>query len=252
MQITSDINILGSLPDWNLIRVFLTESSKSFVEKGGSHGFTAIKTERSIKRFEKAIRNTFLTSDHPGIKQLTFDVLNNSGINPESNIFLFWVASGNNDLLCHLNNHVFFPAYYSGRVAIRNDEVQACLNELKQSEPHLNEWSDLTISTTASKYLTLLKKFGIMEGGAKKSIVHPNLSDPLFVLFIYWLVAISGKTNLLHSEWLPYGFSGQQVITERLLQKKFNRYFNIAFTGDKLSIEPIFPYESIYEHLYKS
>jgi hypothetical protein len=51
MHINSDINVLGSLPDWNLIRVFLSEDMDSIKEKGGIHTYTAIKTDKSVKRF---------------------------------------------------------------------------------------------------------------------------------------------------------------------------------------------------------
>jgi hypothetical protein len=74
----------------------------------------------------------------------------------------------------------------------------------------------------------------------------------MFVLFAYWISAISEKPNLVNSSWLIYSFSERQVFLDRLLQKKFSKYFNVVYTGDKLSIEPIIPYETIYEHITKS
>jgi len=62
MPINSDINVLGSLPDWNLIKVFLSEDMDSINEKGGIHTYTAIKTDKSVKRFEKAIKATLIAS----------------------------------------------------------------------------------------------------------------------------------------------------------------------------------------------
>jgi hypothetical protein len=37
------------------------------------------------------------------------------------------------------------------------------------------------------------------------------------------------------SDW---NFMEQQFFIERLLQKKFVRFFNVIYTGDKLAIEP--------------
>ena len=128
----------------------------------------------------------------------------------------------------------------------------ACIKELKLSEDDLKKWSEITVTTTASKYLTLLKKFGMMIGSVNKSILHPHLNDAMFVLFTYWIAAISDKPNLVNSPWLPYCFSEKQAFLDRLLQKKFSKYFNVVYTGDKLSIEPLIPYESIYEHITKS
>ncbi len=251
MRINSDINVLGGLPDWNLIQVFLSDDMNSIKEKGGINAFTAIKTDKSVKRFEKAIKDTFLSFRNASSESIFHSVTKGNFTSSDALFLLFWNASVNNELFNYLNSNVYFPAFYSGRVSIKNDEVIACINDLKESEGDLKKWSDNTITTTASKYLTLLKKFGLMEGSANKSIRHPQLSDTMFVLFAYWLTAISDKSNLLNSLWLNYSFSEKHIFIERLLQKKYSKYFNIIYTGDKLSIEPIIPYDSIYEYSNK-
>lgn len=252
MHINSDINVLGSLPDWNLIKVFLSEDMVSIKEKGGIHTYTAIKTDKSVKRFEKAIKATLIQNKKPELETIIRQAIKSNTTSAETLILLFWNASVNNELLFHLNDKVFFPAFYSGRVSIKNDEVVACIKDLKQSEDDLKKWSEITITTTASKYLTLLKKFGLMEGSVNKSIIHPHLNDAMFILYVYWLVAISDKPNLVSSNWLSYSFSEKQAFLDRLLQKKFSKYFNVVYTGDKLSIEPLIPYESIYEYITQS
>ena len=65
MQINSDINVLGSLPDWNLIKVFLSEDMNSIGKNGVIHSFTAIKTDKSVKRFENAIKATLIKNTIP-------------------------------------------------------------------------------------------------------------------------------------------------------------------------------------------
>ncbi len=252
MNINSDVNVLGSLPDWTLINVFLSENMDTIKEKGGIHSYTAIKTDKSVKRFEKAIKATLINNKQPHLEKIIRQAIKTGGTSPDTLLLLFWNASSNNELLFHINENVFFPAFYSGRVSIKNDEVVACIKELKQTEDDLKKWSEITVTTTASKYLTLLKKFGLMEGSVNKSIVHPYINDELFVLFAYWIAAISDKPNLVNSHWLPYCFSEKQAFLDRLLQKKFSKYFNVVYTGDKLSIEPIIPYESIYEYNSKS
>jgi hypothetical protein len=252
VNINSDINILGSLPDWNLIKVFLSEDMDSIKEKGGLHTYTAIKTDKSVERFEKAIKTTLIKSKKPSLELIIRQSIKISATSSDTLLLLFWNASANNELLLYLNDKVFFPAFYSGRVSIKKEEVEACINELKETETDLKKWSKDTIKTTARKYLTLLKKFGMMEGSVNKSIVHPHLNDAMFVLFTYWIAAISEKPNLVNSSWLPYCFSEKQSFLDRLLQKKFSKYFNVVYTGDKLSIEPLIPYESIYEHITKS
>lgn len=252
MHINSDINVLGSLPDWNLIKVFLSEDMDSIKQKGGIHTYTAIKTDKSVKRFEKAIKATLIQNKNAELETIIRQAIKANATSTDTLLLLFWNASANNELLFHLNDKVFFPAFYSGRVSIKNDEVVSCIKDLKLSEDDLKKWSEITITTTASKYLTLLKKFGMMDGSVNKTIVHPYLSDAMFILFAYWIAAIFDKPNLIKSHWLPYYFGEKQTFLERLLQKKFLKYFNVVYTGDKLSIEPLIPYESIYEHITKS
>lgn len=252
MNLNSDINVLGSLPDWNLIHVFSSEDMNTIKEKGGLHKYTSIKTDKSVKRFEKAIKSTLLSYKNKQIEDIFNTAIKLSGVTTETRLILYWNASTNNDLLSYLNEKVYFPAFYSGRISIKKEEIEACINELKETEPVLKKWTIETIKTTSRKYLTLLTKFGLMMGSADKKIVHPYLSDKMFILFTYWIAAITDKPNLVNSIWLKYCFNEKQALLDRLLQKKFSKYFNVVYTGDKLSIEPLIPYESIYEYISQS
>ena len=207
MNINSDVNILGGLSDFSLIGVFLKENAKLINDNKAQQLYTNIKTAKSFKRFEKAINNTILKFKNSNIESIVRDVLDGEGISLESLLLLFWNASANNELLDYLNQKVYFPAYYSGRVTINNNEIVACLKELKQAEISIQKWSDSTINTTASKYLTLLKKFNLMEGGLNKTISHRYVSDKALTLFVYWLLAVETKSNILESRWIQYCFS---------------------------------------------
>lgn len=249
MLINTDINILGGLPDLNLINYFL------FRDKGGDqkqldyYSYTAIKTDKSVKRFERAITRTLLQFKTEESTALVKSMLASEAISHDSLLLLFWHASSNNDLLNHLNNEVYFPAFYSGRIILKNEEVYACINGLKETEEIVQDWTKGTMETVARKYLTLLKKFNLMEGATDKKILHPYLGDKMFVLFVYWLSSTETKSNLIESPWLKYSFSELPVFLERVMQKRFAQYFNITYTGDKLTIETILPYENIYDAL---
>ena len=247
MNINADINILGGLPDFNLINHFLwidkTESSK----QNDHYTFTSIKTEKSVKRFEKAILGTCLRFKNKEIGFLIKSILSFESITNDSLNILFWNASLNNDLIQYLNAQAFFPAFYSGRLVIRKEEISACIKDLKKTEAGLQNWTILTIETVARKYLTFLKKFNLMEGSLTKKILHPFLNDKMFVLFIYWVIAIETKPNLLESDWLKYCFCEQPVFIERVMQKKFTKFFKLTYTGDKLKVEPSIPYQNIYD-----
>lgn len=251
MNINSDINVLGGLHDLDLINFYYKESTLNDVSERVSF-YSKIKTDRSFKRFKSSIINTFLTFKEPKNKILVSSFLENEKISKDSLLILFWNASLNNELLNYLNCNVYFPAYYSGRSVIKKDEVIACLSELKQTEKNLKEWSDSTIATTAYKYLTLLKKFNLMEGAVNKSIIHPYLTDRMLVIFIYWLLSVESKPNLLESPWLNYSLCEKQIFLERIMQKKISKYLLINYTGDKLKIELSILYEKIYNTLNES
>ncbi len=249
MKYNTDINILGGLPDWNLINIFLKESIKDIIERDGIHTHTSIKTSEAVKRFERAISRTFLQCKNNEIQHLLKSILHEKEILNDTLFMLFWNGSVNNELLHYLNMQVYFPAFYSGRLVLKKEEASACVIELKETEQGIKNWTIETINTIGRKYLTLLKKFNLMEGSQTKTIVHPYLNDKMFVLFVYWITAIESKSNLLDSEWLEYSFFDRPVFVERLMQKKFSNYFQFLYTGDKLNIETLVPYSTIYHDI---
>ena len=250
MVINTDINILGGLPDWDLVSTFLKESIHAMHLNGGLQAHSNIKTDKSIKRFERAITSTLLKFHNHEVEALIRELINAESLSNDSLQLIFWNASFNNDLLKYLNDQVYFVSFYSGSLAIKQDEVVACLKDLREREPELKKWSDSTLQITASKYLTLLKKFNLMDGSRNKIIVHPYINDKMFVLFVYWMTAVESKSNLLESEWLKYSFCERTVFIERLAQKRFAEFFHFQFTGDKLKIETTVPYSTIY-HVVK-
>ena len=249
MNINSDINVLGSILDLGLIDFLLKESTILLKGNESQQIYTSIKTIKSFKRFEKAINNTVIKFNNQNVEVLVRQVLENEGISFYGLRILFWNASFNNELLNYLNQQVYFPALYSGRVTIRSDEVLACLMDLKHTEISMQKLADSTIQTTASKYLTLLKKFNLMEGGAKKTISHHHMSDKELILFVYWILALEDINNILESRWLKYCFLEKGIFVQQIMQKKFMKFMNVIFTGDKLKIENNFSYEVIYDEL---
>ncbi|MBK7175170.1 MAG: hypothetical protein IPH84_18570 [Bacteroidales bacterium] len=112
MKITTDINILGGLPDFNLIKLFMSDCANSLnVNDGGGHHFyTAIKTEKSVQRFERAIRRTLLRFKNTDVGKLISSVLVAESISSNTLLLLFWNASVN-DLMNYLNEKVYLPAF---------------------------------------------------------------------------------------------------------------------------------------------
>lgn len=249
MLINSDINILGGLPDFSLITYFLFRDFAGAEKEGDHYSYSTIKTDKSVRRFQRAITRTILQFKTEDTEALVRSTLASEGISEDSVLLLFWHSSSNNELLNCLNREVYFPAFYSGRIMIKNDEVYACINGMRGVDEVIKSWTINTMETVARKYLTLLKKFHLMEGTLNKKILHPYLSDKMFVMFIYWLNSTESRSNLIDSQWLKYSFCELPVFLERVMQKRFTKYFDLIYTGDKLTIETTIPYENIYNAL---
>jgi hypothetical protein len=110
MHINSDINIFGSLPVWNLIGVILSDEMVSMKEKDGIHTYTAIKTDKFVKRFEKSIKATLIQNKRPEFETIVRQSIKSNTTSKETLKLLFWNAYVNNYLFFHLNDDVFFPA----------------------------------------------------------------------------------------------------------------------------------------------
>jgi len=252
MNINTDINILGSILDLTIISKMLNVGEKNLSENANTLLNTKLKTTRSLERYERAIKNTLILFKNDEMKDLFVSVFANEGLSEDCLAILFLNASFNNDLLDYLSQSIYFPAFFSGRIAIKKDEIIACINDLKQSEDAVKKWSDSTIDVMARKYLALLGKFNLLEGGRNKSIKYKYINDKQLIIFVYWLLIIESKSNLLESKWLAYCFLDKETFKERILQKKFIKYINVSYTGDSMKFETLISYKGIYNELTKS
>ena len=247
MHINSNINILGGLPEFDLIKTFIL----GFDNQGKSHNeYSDIRTLKAVNRFKKAIKDSFV-SGNENINNLFLPLLKEKNIN-ENQYFLFLLFSFNNDLFKYLNDTVFFPVYYSGRRIIKKEEVEICLKDLQKTNETLASWSESTITTTASKYLTLLKKFGLLSGAQKKEIVYKNPTSEEFLVFLYFLIIAEENSNKINSEWIKYSFYENEFFLQKVLEKQLLRYIEVQYNGDNIKLKPIVNYDKLYETLKSS
>lgn len=246
MNINTDINVLGSIQDFSLVHIIFHAKNRSKISLQYQQQLASLKVAKTFNRYEKAIRNTYLNFKNDQIKTLFQSIFSAKEFNPEFLPVLFWNASANNELINYLNQEVYFPVLYGGRSTIKNIEVETCIKHLRKTENDLQKWSDKTIATIGSKYLTFLRKFELMEGTQSKKICPYYLSDKWFILFLYWLKAIDPVSNILHSKWLPYAFLEKDLFSERVMKKHFLKYYHFSYNGENLTLEPIYTYGEIY------
>lgn len=249
--INTDVNILGGLPNWDLLIDAINQKWNSR-DASNHKSSTHIKTEKSISRFLSSINKTFLTFSDNRIEELYRSPLTSEGINDDTLMMLFWNSSRNNTLIQMMNDQVFFPAMFSGRSSIRNQDVTSFLNELKHTSEVVNGWGKSTLETTASKYLTLLMKFKLLSEGPKRVFQIPYFSDKLFITFVYWLTAAENGSNLINSNWINYSFSERQLFLDRLLQPKFSKYVDITYSPSSMKIKSLMDYSLLHHELSKT
>lgn len=256
MRYNTDINIIGSIPDYHLIYKILPllyAKDEQLTQILITDNEFNLRTEKSRKRFLYALNSAFLNKDDK-INQFVGKILNEKGVDVKSKaILLFWVFSINNELFRELNNKLFLKYYYQGRAEFPAKDVEAYLKDLiNRTEELQGRWSESTIRTIASKYLTILKKFDLLEGTQRKSFSYIRVSDKLIVslVHIYSLMNQQGANFLEHefSHWL---FIPKDSILEQLKKIGKKDWIKMNFTGDTLRVESGFNTNNIIDGIFR-
>lgn len=238
----TDINIIGSIPDYHLVyRAFELYSRNDdslgniIVDKNEFN----FRTEKSRKRFLSLINSAFLNfrnKDHDELIKVLF--LKNVSIETKQ-LILFWQFALNNRLFFEITRDVFLKNYYMGRTALPKDDIIAYLKDLQSRQPELaNKWSEKTVDIIASKYLTFLKKVNLVEGMQRKKFKHLLISNEALTVFIYLVKAVeTTDLNFLKSDFQPFSFLLVTNFIERAKKLAKQGIININFDGVKLTIE---------------
>jgi hypothetical protein len=152
-----------------------------------------------------------------------------------------------------LNNLLFLKYYYQGRAEFPAKDVEAYLKDLiNRTEELQGRWSENTISTIASKYLTVLKKLNLLEGTQKKSFCFIRISDELIVclIHIYSLMNLQGA-NFLDHEFSQWMFISKDSILERLKKIGKKDWIKMNYTGSSLRVESGFDNNNIIDGIFR-
>jgi len=256
MNYNTDINILGSIPDYHLIYSALPllidnedELHKKLVENNEFN----FRTEKSRTRFLALLRSAFI-SDNKEINELAAITITNLKNDENSQaIILFWLFSSNNPLFYELNRDVFLKYYFQGRTDLPKDIIIAYINDLISRHKELKgKWSKKTIDTLASKYLTILKKLHLLEGRQKKSFCFVRINDELLAVFVHlYTIAEHTKINALEDEFLNFSFIPNESILERFKKIAKKDWIKMNYTGTSLNIEGSFKNNEIINGIYR-
>lgn len=256
MNYNTDINIIGSIPDYHLIykSLPLLYAEDEMLEKilVADNEFN-LRTEKSRKRFLSALSSAFVT-EHNSLNDFVGELFAEQTIDEETKgIILFWLFSINNKLFFELNRDVFLKYLYQGRAELPLTDVIAYLKDVISRHSEMKgKWSEETIKTIASKYLTTLVKLNLMEGRAKKRFRFIRITDELIVCLIHMYTLLDQQgSNFLEHDFSKFMFVSEESILDRLKKIGKKDWIKMNYTGTSLRVESAFNTKDIINGIFR-
>jgi len=241
-QINSDINIIGGIPDFSLIEATLNQFAKGkglvdLKELLVTNNAFDFRTESTRKRFLFAMQRNILVFANDQHKLLIEAVFGSTGLESLKRRVIFWQLLAGNCLFHAISNDVYAKIYFSGRTTLASSEVYAYLKDRQTSFEQLKAFSDSTLKIIASKYLTILKKLGLVEGLTKKKILNVRLSENEVLFFAYFCLSVDGSTaDLFKNAYREFFFLEKTELVQALKNIKFIPFIDLASTGEALNV----------------
>ena len=241
--INTSINIIGSIPDYQFIYDVLRQLSQDVPEDEIHEAFInrniySIRTIESRSRFLRVVKSAFWEFRNDDHETLIRSLFKSGGFENTKRFSLFWMLGINNTLFENITTNAFIKAYLSGRVQIKNDEIVAYLNHFRETNDVIKKWTDTTIKTVASKYLSFLKKIDFVKGRQKKEFQYIQADDTSIIFFVYLLKAIApDQSDILQNKYIDLIFIEKSNLSSILKKAKFADFFNLQSTGKNLVID---------------
>jgi hypothetical protein len=248
---TSDINVIASIPDFNLINdvisAFAHYKGEEYInEEIFKQNIYGIRTLKSRKRFLSAINKTFIkfkTEEHQKVFYALFS--QNNFVNIKK-IALYLQFALNDQLFYELTSKVNMNLYKSGRLTVPKDEFTAYLYDLRDKNTDIKKWSSSTIDIIASKYLTLLKKLGFLKGRIRKEFCQIDIDDPSIVYLTYLLKSLGNKNpDIMKNPYINILPISRDSLYKRIKKLSLVDYFTIFTLGHDLKINLKYGFEEI-------
>ena len=256
MNYNTDINIIGSIPDYHLIYKalpLLTNDPEQLENILITNNEFDFRTEKSRKRFLSVLNSAFVSKNKTIDELASALMLNFKSDENAQAVLLFWLFSMNNQLFFELNRDVFLKYYFQGRAELPKEAVIAYIKDLISRVDDLKgKWSEITIETIASKYLTILKKLNLVEGNQKKKFKLIRVSDELLAVFVHLIDLIENrKANFFEDDFLGFTFISKENILDRLKRIGKKDWIKLNFNGLALEVEPVFNNNNIIDGIFR-
>ena len=196
------------------------------------------RTESTRKRFLYAMQRNILVFANNQHKLLIKALFSSPGLESLKQRAIFWQLLVGNNLFRAISKDVYAKVYFSGRTTIASTEVYAYLKDLQNSSEQLKTFSDSTLKIIASKYLTILKKLGMIDGGAKKRILNIRLSEYDVLFFVYFCVSVDDSTrDIMQNLYREFFFLEKPELLQALKNIKFMPFIDLTSSGDTLNVK---------------
>ena len=229
----TDTNIIGGVPDYSAVIKFVLDELGS-VENSDF----VFRTHNASQRFVNAIKRLLLEFKNDEHKKIFTEALSDDNLRLEQKyLMLFWQFNVNNPLFNRLTEDYYMKCLFAGRSSLSSDEVKSLLYELRRENPDELQWSEATLKLTASKYLTVLKKLGLAEGGQHKSIRYAVVGDEIFVYLVKLALAVYPEQPNENNPLLRLSFLDTASLINRLKSIKFTTIWTLKQLGNNIQIE---------------
>jgi len=248
---TSDINVIASIPDFNLINdvisAFANHKGEDYInDEIFKQNIYGIRTLKSRERFLSAIKKVFIKFKTEEQQKVFYALFSQNNFINLKKIALYFQFAFNDQLFYELSSKVYMKLYTAGRLTASKDEFTAYLYNLKDKKPDIQNWSNSTIDIIASKYLTLLKKLGFLKGRFRKEFCTLDLDD-LTIVYLTYLLKSLGNINpdIMKNPYLDIFPYSRDNLYRRIKKISLVDYFTIYTLGYDLKVNLKYSYEEI-------
>lgn len=213
-----------------------------------------IRTEEGRGRFYRGIKSSILTFHCDNHKDIYSSFFKSLDASLPYNLLVFWQLSLNNRLFQNITKELYLKYYFQGKTTVVGQDVFYYLQDLKQRDKDFEDqnWTKKTTEPVASKYLTVLRKLGFLEGVQKKQLLHVQVSDQELAVFAYLLIAIFGEgTNFLNHEFITFSFVSNDSFPERIKRLAKKGLIGMTYNGTKLTIHPTLEYKELADGIFR-
>ncbi len=251
-KLETSINVIGGLKTIdtaiNVIQTYFLESTLLNQKLTSA---IHLRTEKSINRIEHAIKKVFLQFINEDHQELFRSIFVEQTHKFNINLILFWQISLNNKLFYEISTKLLMKNYFSGRTTINKEEIIGFIKELIHQSNEKVDWSEITIETLATKYMSILSKLNILSGKRDKIFNYISLTTEELVLFIYFAKLYSqSSSNFLNNPFIELSFIPKEDLGNRIKKLASKEYFNFTSDGQSINIELKYNYKGIYHELF--